>query len=53
MSEELKPCPFCGGLAVVCKFDFELYAATCVSCGSRGKYASSEPEAVEHWNRRV
>lgn len=65
MSEELKPCVFCGhDEARVIVVDevtdagceeatVPLYAASCPYCGARGPMALSEDEAVEAWNRRA
>ena len=58
MSEELKPCPFCGTPAVVHITEYdrgsETYTIDCshMNCGgSPGVYDSSE-EAVNQWNSR-
>lgn len=65
MSEELRPCGFCGHdearVIVVDKVTdagceeatVPLYAASCPYCGARGPMALSEDEAVEAWNRRA
>ncbi len=65
MSEELRPCAFCGhDEARVIVVDevtdagcedatVPLYAASCPYCGASGPMALSEGEAVEAWNRRA
>lgn len=57
---ELKPCPFCGGLASVYSYDpydsyqgdCTRYRVRCIDCKAfvERKY---EDEAIEAWNRRV
>lgn len=65
---ELKPCPFCGGEAVMKSYltnggvftrDNEHVYITCKSCGARSKewrmsirYSALE-KAEEEWNRRA
>ena len=61
-SEELKPCPFCGGEAHVCHAPFGVLESSYVECGKcyarsqricmSFKY-SSDRQAIEEWNRRV
>ena len=56
MSEELKPCPFCGGEAKVwhCSdLDIRNYLVICEDCGACTKYTDSEDLCIEAWNRRV
>lgn len=58
MSEELKPCPFCGGEASIVGKRYE--AKFCVGCdddsclgfSGLGWLYDSEQEAAEAWNRR-
>lgn len=55
MSEELKPCPFCGGEAVMCGFQDEMmHFVKCRDCGacSDGAQLSAETAAAA-WNRRA
>lgn len=54
MYEELKPCPFCGGEAVLISNDKEqLYSVECQSCDC-GTCDHLGPEiAIDVWNRRV
>ena len=56
MSEELKPCPFCGGDAECNEnkshhYGFDVPAVTCTNCGVRN-FCSSKEEAVRDWNAR-
>lgn len=61
MSElKLKPCPFCGGEAVLMKVTFTAGMSYYVRCGN-GKCAvfpitksySTDDEAIEVWNMRA
>ena len=52
---DLKPCPFCGGEAVMCGYQDEmLYYVKCRDCGacSDGAQLSAETAAAA-WNRRA
>ncbi|MBR2208098.1 MAG: Lar family restriction alleviation protein [Synergistaceae bacterium] len=60
MSEELKPCPFCGGEAEVCADENEEYFVSCTKCTALFGYCTdtwgeyeTEAAAIEAWNRRV
>lgn len=65
VSEELRPCVFCGhdGARIVVEDEVTdagaedatvpLYAASCPYCGAIGPMALTEGEAVEAWNRRA
>ena len=55
--KELKPCPFCGGKAIVLhtKSIYELphFFVTCGSCGvETPRVCKTEEQAREVWNRR-
>ena len=56
MTNKLKPCPFCGGKAVLWS-DFDLCVTTwyvaCSQCGVQTKRTDSEDLCSERWNRRV
>lgn len=52
MTEELKPCPFCGGEAEVRKFTATMIFVQCKSCLAGTSAFVSEPEPVKVWNRR-
>ncbi len=55
MSEELKPCPFCGeqafdGIDGIAP-DF-LYHILCTNCNACQQDYKTEEEAIKAWNRR-
>jgi len=50
MATELKPCPFCGGKAVM--YGQVFYYIVCKSCGVETHGSHSEQSAAEAWNRR-
>ena len=55
---ELKPCPFCGGEAILFADTFDdgkifVVNAHCDSCGATGNDFHDEKQAIEAWNRRV
>lgn len=58
-NEELKPCPFCGGEAVIWTMDeFDdgdfYYRAECRNCQAGfGVNHETKEEAIESWNRRA
>lgn len=54
MSEELKPCPFCGGEAEITKWH-EGYFVECreQSCGGTIGAYKTEEETIEAWNTRA
>ena len=51
MTEELKPCPFCGGEAKCIEF-YGLYHVICCNCYVAGKDCSTRESAVSAWNTR-
>jgi Lar family restriction alleviation protein len=54
MSEQLKPCPFCGNKDIQCCLDgYGNHWVDC-ECGANltASYAT-EKEAIEDWNRRA
>jgi Lar family restriction alleviation protein len=55
MSEELKNCPFCGGVALVAKpaAKEEFYLVGCGDCGSATDVFERPVGAIDHWNRRA
>lgn len=58
MSEELRPCPFCGGKAQLrLEKDFKMHQAykiCCLSCPARMEALfHSQWEAISAWNRRA
>lgn len=51
-NEELKPCPFCGGIASLKYFD-GLYFVLCGSCGAMTKRYRDTDYIKKAWNRRA
>ena len=52
MSEQLKPCPFCGGESEVNEIDGD-YMPSCTVCDANVGYFESEQEAFSAWNKRM
>ena len=53
MSDKLKPCPFCGGHAIIDGCDDTLWIVICKECNASIGYKETEQEAIEAWNSRV
>lgn len=53
MSDELKPCPFCGKLHHEVSDYKPVYRVECTFCGARTGNYNSEQEAIKAWNERV
>ena len=51
MSNELKPCPFCGGKAEL-KNDLQ-DRVVCTDCRANGPYFLTSNDAIEAWNTRA
>jgi Lar family restriction alleviation protein len=58
MSEEIKPCPFCGSNEVE-QFkkvnqihDVKLFGYCCWNCGAESGISGIEEEAIQKWNKR-
>ena len=52
-TDELKPCPFCGGKAKIERYTIKPYAA-CTECGcSMPDRHQTVEQAIEAWNRRT
>jgi Lar family restriction alleviation protein len=52
----LKPCPFCGGVAKLKAPGYEHYSpcwVKCTQCGAEGPTKSSEEKAEKGWNERA
>lgn len=52
MSEELKPCPFCGS-TLLGMSQTGIYWGRCDSCHCEGPTAETEAKAIAAWNRRA
>lgn len=52
MSEEIKPCPFCGSEDVEVFPNYGRYFAACCDCGSEGPNKERKEEAIRKWNQR-
>jgi hypothetical protein len=50
---DLKPCPFCDGVAVVDVSTDAIFNLRCTSCAAEGPWAKSKAAAVGSWNRRT
>ena len=59
---ELKPCPFCGGMARVIEHTFyetsdftsHSYGVECCDCFTKSfQFYKTEEKAINAWNRRV
>lgn len=59
MSEELKPCPFCGGNKIDCwqpnttTMVRNWWQAKCLLCGSKSSFADTKLLAIKAWNTRA
>lgn len=54
MSEELKPCPFCGGKAIYREFRGKTLKVYCVKCKCGViRTGKSKDNAIMLWNRRT
>lgn len=51
--EELKPCPFCGGKAIINEYLNSLFWTRCVDCGAEIQALSTVDDAKSEWNRRA
>lgn len=51
MTDTLKPCPFCGGVAKIGKGEIEFWAY-CPHCGAQTELYETEQEAIKAWNSR-
>ena len=53
MSEELKPCPFCGGPALFEGEEGAGYEVVCQHCGSRSGWGDYGYQAEAYWDKRT
>lgn len=57
MSNELKPCPFCGNKSIwledIDVRGMDSYYAVCVECGAKSGYEDTPEKATEKWNARA
>jgi|CXWL01.1.fsa_nt_gi Lar family restriction alleviation protein len=53
MSEELKPCPFCGEDEARSSLVCGEFAIMCNNCDGCTTYLDAEHEAIAAWNRRT
>ena len=53
MNDELKPCPFCGGEAIIDGCDETLWIVICKECNASIGYKETKEEAIEAWNKRI
>lgn len=53
MSDKLKPCPFCGGEAIVDGCDDTLWSVICEKCNASIDYNETKHDAIIAWNSRI
>ena len=53
MTDELKPCPFCGGEARIFYPDCTFARVGCRQCRTVSNGYATQQEAIDAWNRRV
>ena len=52
MTDELKPCPFCGWSATVRSYGKEAWYVICCGCNIRKGIYPTREKAIEKWNER-
>ena len=54
MIDKLKPCPFCGGKAILsADKHYNIYSVWCDECCAGTSNYGEEKEAIDAWNSRV
>lgn len=53
MNDKLKPCPFCGGKAIIDGCDETLWITICKKCNASIDYKETKQDAIDAWNRRI
>lgn len=53
MSVKLKPCPFCGGHAIIDGCDDGQWIVICKECATSIGYNETKQEAIDAWNWRI
>lgn len=53
MSEELKPCPFCGSKRIGISSNGKVYVAVCTNCKASTNLAARKEDAIYLWNKRA
>lgn len=53
MSVKLKPCPFCGGHAIIDGCDDGQWIVICKECATSSGYNETKQEAIDAWNWRI
>lgn len=53
MNYKLKPCPFCGGEAIIDGCDGGVWIVICNKCDASIGCKETEREAIEEWNLRI
>ena len=57
MTEQLKPCPFCGGKAKTHHYSTTVISygiyVMCKDCMTSSKYYDTKRQAIEAWNKRA
>ena len=53
MSDELKPCPFCGGEAFFHEIVEYGVKVVCKNCWNESKFYHDKIDAIEAWNKRT